>query len=221
MDSAYFGEEWAIMYEKIGVDRLNNEEEIRTLIKEIASYLETMVEDNLKKLVERKDREDQLHNSTNEFFRKRNRYRATKKLLQYLVRFIHHLPEDGLDGKELNTDHFHEFRKLIRFQAELMQEPDVVIAMDREFGQMNRNKKVNLWYYKGKIRSAYNRITELIGQAGKPVPRDYHKLFEALGRISAFWFYVRGEDKQIVRITDVYMFQLLNILIRRFPAEAE
>lgn len=221
MDTAYLGEQWSSMYEKIAVDRLKNDEEIKILIKEIASFLETMVEDNLKKLVERKDRENQLHNSTNEFFRKRNRYRATKKLLQYLVRFIHHLPEQGLNGKELNAEHFHEFKKLIQFQAELMQEPDVVIAMDREFGRMIREKKVNLWYYKGKMRSAYNRITELIGQAEKPVPRDYHKLFEALGRVSAFWFYSRGEDKSIVRITDVYIFLLLNILIRRFPDEGE
>ncbi len=72
--------------------------------------------------------------------------------------------------------------------------------------------------YKGKIRSAYFKITELIGQAEKPVPEDYQKLFEALGRISAFWFYVRGEDENLVRITDVYMFQLLSILKIKFPS---
>ncbi len=208
---------WDKMHEKIGVKILSDESEIRKITKEIFAYLETMVEDNLRKLVKRKDRENQIHNCTNEFFRKRNRYRATKKLLQYLIKFINDNP-GGEVKRELNADHFFEFKKLIVFQSDLIQEPDVVIAMDREFGKMSREKKVNLWYYKGKIRSAYFKITELIGQAEKPVPEDYQKLFEALGRISAFWFYVRGEDENLVRITDVYMFQLLSILKIKFPS---
>jgi len=207
---------WNKMHEKIGTKLLSDENEIRRLKKEISGYLETMVEDNLRKLVNRKDRENQIHNSTNEFFRKRNRYRATKKLLMYLVKLIDDIP-DGEIKKGLDPDHFNEFKKLIIFQSDLIQEPDVVIAMDREFGKMSREKKVNHWYYKGKIRSAYFKITELIGQTDKPVPEDYQKLFEALGRISAFWFYVRGEDESMVRITDVYIFQLLSILRSKFP----
>jgi len=207
---------WDKMHEKIGAKIVSDEKEITKITIEISAYLETMVEDNLRKLVDRKDREDQIHNSTNEFFRKRNRYRATKKLLQYLIKFINDIPRGGVN-RELNTDHFLEFKKLILFQSDLIQEPDVVIAMDRECGRMSREKKVNLWYYKGKIRSAYFKITELIGQAEKPGPEDYHKLFEALGRISAFWFYVRGEDENLVRITDVYIFQLLSILKIKFP----
>ncbi|MEN8222339.1 MAG: hypothetical protein ABFR36_03685 [Acidobacteriota bacterium] len=216
MNMDHTGGGWDSMHDKIAADFLSDDKVIRKLIKEISDYLETMVEDNLKKLVKRKDRENQIHNSTNEFFRKRNRYRATKKILQYLVRFIEDLPDGELKG-ELNFTHFQEFKKLILFQSALMQEPDVIIAMDREFGRMSREKKVNLWYYKGKIRSAYFKITDLIGQAEKPVPGDYHKLFEALGRISAFWFYVRGEDESLVRITDVYIFQLLIVLRNKFP----
>ena len=212
----HVGGGWEKMHEKIGAKLLSDEKEIRKLTKEISEYLENIVEDNLRKLVMRKDRENQIHNSTNEFFRKRNRYRATKKLLQYLVKFINDIPT-GVVKRELNTDHFYEFKKLILFQSDLIQEPDVVIAMDREFGKLSREKKVNLWYYKGKIRSAYFKITELIGQAEKPLPENYHKLFEALGRISAFWFYVSGEDENLVRITDVYIFQLLSILRNKFP----
>ncbi len=212
------GSGWDKMHEKIGAKLIFDDNEIRKLTKEISGYLETMVEDNLRKLVNRKYRENQIHNNTNEFFRKRNRYRATKKLLNYLLKLINDIPGREIK-KEFNPEHFHEFKKLILFQSDLIKEPDVVIAMDREFGKMSREKKVNLWYYKGKIRSAYFNITELIGQAEKAVPEDYQRLFEALGRISAFWFYVRGEDEKRVRITDVYIFQLLSILRNKFPRE--
>ena len=213
------GLDWETMREKADIDSLLNNNGIEKLINEISEYLETMVEDNLRKLVDRKKRESQVHNSTNEFFRKRNRYRATKKLLTYLIRLIRDVGEYK-GNREFNPDHFQELKKLVLFQSGLLQEPDVVIAMDSEFGRMSMEKKVNLWFYKGKMRSAYNNITELIGQAEKPVPGDYHKLFEALGRISSFWFYVRGEDKSRVRITDVYIFQLVSVLKIKFPGEA-
>ncbi len=204
------------MRDKIGVDSLSNDKGVDKLINEISGYLETMVEDNLRKLVNRKDRGNHIHNSTNEFFRKRNRYRATKKLLMYLVRLINDLPEKGVENK-FNPDHFKEFKKLVQFQSGLMQEPDVIVAMDSEFERMSMEKKINLWFYKGKIRSAYNKITGLIGQAEKPVPEDYHKLFDALGIIVSFWFYVRGEDESKVRVTDVYIFELLSVLKNKFP----
>lgn len=204
------------LIERIESEPLPNEEETAKLKTEISDYLETMVEDNLRRFVLKKEREDQLSKSTSEFFRKRNRYRATKKLLQYLIRIIDDLQKVGFASK-INGDHFHEFKKLVEFQAELMHEGDVVFAMESEFKEMSKEKKVNLWYYKGQIRSASNKITELIRQADKPVAGDYHKLFKALSRITSFWCYARGDDERRIRKTDVYTYQLLRILINRFP----
>lgn len=204
------------LIQRIESDALPNEEEIAKLKTEISDYLMTMVEDNLRKFVLKMNRADQLSSSTTEFFRKRNRYRATKKLLQYLIRIIDDLPKRDL-GSSINVDHFYEFKKLVLFQSELMQEEDVVSAMENEFGEMSREKRVNLWYYRGQIRSASNEITELIRQAEKPDAVDYQKLFKALSRISSFWFYARGDDESRIRITDIYIYKLLRILISRFP----
>ena len=57
--------------------------ELSSLKAEILIYLETMVEDNLKELLAKRDREDLSFKGTDDFFRKRDRYRSTKKLLQY------------------------------------------------------------------------------------------------------------------------------------------
>ena len=197
-------------------ETLPSEKEITKLKTEIAYYLETMVEDSLRKFVLKRDKENLLDKSTTEFFRKRNRYRASKKLLQYLVRIIDDLPDDDRK-RDLNSDHFNEFKRLVAFQSELMKEEDVINAMEREFEEMRREKKINLWYFRGQMRSAINEITELIRQADKPVPESYHKLFKALSRLSSFWFYVRGNNEKRVRITDVYINKLLRVLISRFP----
>ena len=139
-----------------------------------------------------------------------------KKLLLYLVKIIDDIPGDDMT-RDLNSDHFSEFKRLVAFQSELMQEGDVILAMEKEFEEMSREKKINLWYFKGQMRSAMNEITELIGQADKPVPEDYHKLFKALSRLSSFWFYVRGNDEKRIRITDIYLSKLIKVLINRFP----
>ncbi len=197
-------------------DTLPSKKEIGKLKIEIMYYLETMVEDNLRRFVLKRDKENILDKSTTEFFRKRNRYRASKKLLQYLVKIIDDLPEDDMK-RDLNSDHFNEFKRLVAFQSELMQEEDVVLAMEREFEEIRREKKINLWYFRGQMRNAINEITGLIRQADKPVLESYHKLFNALSRLSSFWFYVRGNDEKRVRITDVYIHKLLRVLISRFP----
>ncbi len=205
--------------EKIGADTIPSEKEIGELKIEIRDYLSTMVEGNLRKFVQKRENEDILNKSTAEFFRKRNRYRAGKKLLHYLVRIIDDLPKGDM-SRNLNSGHFNEFKKLIEFQAELMQEEDVIIAMEKEFEEMSREKKVNLWYFRGQMRSTINEITELIRQADGPVPECYHKLFRALRKLSSFWFYVRGNDEKRVRVTDVYIYKLLMILTDRFPETA-
>lgn len=202
--------------ERIETDTIPDEKEITYLKIEIINYLDTMVEDNLRKFVQKRDKENILDKSTTEFFRKRNRYRASKKLLQYLVRIIVDLPKGDMRSN-LSTDHFNEFKKLIEFQSDLMQEEDVIFAMEKEFEAIRIEKKINLWYFRGQMRSAINEITELIRQADKPVPEDYHKLFKALSRLSSFWFYVRGNDEKRIRISDIYISKLLKILISRFP----
>jgi len=202
--------------EWIQTDAPTDKKDIKKLQSEISDYLETMVEENLRNFMRKRYQDDRLQRNTNDFFRKRDRYRSTKKLLQYLIRIIDNLPEGDVK-KKINASHFFEFKKLVSFQAELMQEGDVLTAMTDEFQEMSRVNKINLWYYKGQMRSAYNEISELIRQADNPVPADYHKLFNALIRISSFWFYVRGDDVRRVRITDVYIYKLLQILISRFP----
>jgi len=207
--------EWSIS-EKIETDSIPDENEIWNLKIEITNYLETMVEDNLRKFVQKRDKENILDKSTTEFFRKRNRYRASKKLLQYLVRIIDDLPRGDMRSN-LNEDHFNEFKKLVAFQSELMQEEDVIIAIEKEFELIRKEKKINLWYFRGQMRNAINEITELIRQSENPVPEDYHKLFKALSRLSSFWFYVRGNEKKRIRIIDIYNYKLLKVLINKFP----
>ncbi len=197
--------------EKRDSDSIPYKEKTVRLLSEISNYLDTMVEDNLRKFVQKRDNSNVLNKSANEFFRKRNRYRATRKLLQCLIGMVNCIPEGDMKNC-LNADHFYKFKKLIVFQSDLMYEPDVITAIENEFMEMSKREKVNLWYYRGRMRTVCNEITELIQQAEKPVPEDYQKLFDVLSMISSFWFYVRGDDEKKTRISDVYISQLIKSL---------
>lgn len=190
--------------------------DLSSLKAEILIYLETMVENNLKELLEKRQREDTSLKGTDDFFRKRDRYRSTKKLIQYLIRILNDIPDRTFSGP-LNPDHFLEFKKLVSFQAGLLGESDVADAILNEFRERSARDHVSIWYYKGIIRNAVNEIGGLVRQAEKPVTADYRKLFEALKKISSFWFFVRKDDEKRIRISDVYIFKLVSALSARFP----
>ncbi len=210
--------EYGIIY-RIESGELPNREEVNGLVSEVSGYIENMVEDNLRLLIKKRDKDDFLYRNTLDFFRKRERYRYTKELLKLLLEFLEKIPEPGIDDNAATQ--FQKFRELVVYQTELMTESDVVDAMVKEFEELNIINKMNLWYYKGKMRSAYNEITGIVNEAVTPTRKNYHKLFEALRRISSFWFSVRREDEKRVRISDLYIFKLIRILQHRFPLEGE
>ncbi len=195
-----------------------SEKEIIDFKKEVLKYLETMVEDNLRKVISEKKDNGSPSKSANDFFRKRNRYRATRKLLLHLVSMIGDISLIQIENK-LNEKSFIEFKKLIIFHTNLLKEPDVIEVMIKEFENISQIKRKSLWFYKGRMRSSFNEINQLISQAEKPALADYKKLFTAIEKISSFWFFVKRDKFSKVRTSDIYLYKLVKILNSRLDKQ--
>ncbi len=131
------------------------------------------------------------------------------------LRFFSKLPlNKEIEGQQVNP--FEQFKSFTRFRADLLKTPDVLDFILKEYKRVGVLDDTNMWYYRGQVTKNYKEIVEIVESAKTAVVEDYCKLFEALQRICLFWFSVKNEDIKQVRKSDIYIYQLTRILLKRY-----
>lgn len=187
---------------------------IQALISDVHQYVKTVEQESVQLLHARKNRQI-TSTDTFKFFRSQERNRNTRLLLQYLVTFLNDLPEEkDIDGKLVNP--FDQLKAFTGFWLSLLKEPDVSNAILREHEKLGLLNETNAWYYRGQINKNFQQISEVLARSQKAVTEHYCLLFEAIQRICLFWFSVRNENLKRVRKSDVYLYKLTCILLKRY-----
>lgn len=194
-----------------------DQSQIAFLVIEIEGFLDVYVEDNLNALLAKRNEDKMMYKDTSEFFRKRERFNQTKFLLQYLIHFLKSLPMKERIS-EMFVNPFVQFKEFVSFQVELLKEDDVVDAVLREYTILQLLSDKNIWYYKGKMKSKYNEIRELVDGAVSAENDDYRKLFIALKKLCIYWYSIRREDENRVRKSDMYIYYIVRILLHKLQS---
>lgn len=197
----------------LNAEIVDDEATIAQLVTDVHLYLKTAEEENVKFLHARGTQQI-TSTDTFRFFRSQERNQNIQLILQYLLAFLTKLPlKEDIDETVVNP--FEQLKEFIFFHAGLLKELDVSTAILREHERLGLLTETNTWYYRGQVNKNYKQVVEVLESAKAPVIEDYCKLFEALQRLSLFWFSVRSENIKRVRKSDIYLYKLSLILMKR------
>lgn len=199
--------------QKLNAESLDEESALNLLLADVHNYIKTAEEDNVKFL---HTQSPGLITSkeTATFFRGHERTRNNRVILQYLVTFLSKLPlQKDIEGKIVNP--FEQLKSFIIYNVNLLKDPDVVSIILAEHERLGLLNETNVWYYRGQISKNHKQILE-VAESARTISREgYCKLFEALQRYCLFWFSVRNEDIKRVRKSDIYIYRLTHLLMKR------
>ncbi len=184
------------------------------LVANATAYLKIMEHENID-FLESRQGPTISSGDTYKFLRSQERTRNTKLILQYLITFLSDLPmEKDIEGKPVNP--FLQFKSFILYNVDLIKDPDVSNAILKEHEKLGLLNDTNSWYYRGQIDKSHKSIRDLVESVNIPNLDGYLNLFHALQRLCAFWFSVRNEEPNRVRRSDVMMYKLLRLLMRKY-----
>ncbi len=198
---------------KLNAKNLEEEAALKQLMADIRLYFKRVQHESLKYY---QDRSPGQINSTDtfKFFRSPERIQNTRLIIQHLMAFLAKVPlKKEIEEKVVNP--FEQIKSFTFYHIHLLKENDVNNAILREHERLGLLKETNTWYYRGQINKNYQQILAVAQEAKTAVIKDYCKLFEALQRLSLFWFSVRSEDINRIRKSDLYLYQLTRLLMKR------
>lgn len=198
---------------QLNSENLDDEQVLQRLIADVQAYISTAEDDNVKFLHVQNPGQIS-HEESLRFFRIHERTRNVRVILQYLVSFLSEIPlQEDINGDAVNP--FEQIKSFVLYNVNLLKDPDVITIILREHEQLGLLKENNSWYYRGQINKNYKQILE-VGESARTISREgYCKLFEALQRLCLFWFSVRNENINRVRKSDIYIYKLTRILMKR------
>lgn len=198
---------------KLNAKNLEEETVVKQLMADVKHYFKKVAEESLKYY---QDQPPGQVNSTDtfKFFRSQERIRNTRLIIQYLMAFLSKVPlKKEIEEKVVNP--FEQLKSFALYNIHLLKESDVNNAILKEHESLGLLNETNIWYYRGQINKNYEQVLAVAQSAKTAVIEDYCKIFEALQRLSLFWFSVRSEDITRVRKSDLYIYQLTRILMKR------
>jgi hypothetical protein len=197
----------------LNAEIVDDEPTIARLVADVNQYIQTAEEENVKFLHSR-GKQQITSTDTFRFFRSQERNQNTPLILQYMLAFLTKIPlKEEIDETVVNP--FRQLKEFALFHASLLKEADVCTAILREHERLGLLTETNTWYYRGQVNKNYKQVVEALESAKEPVIEDYCKLFDALQRLSLFWFSVRSENIKRVRKSDIYLYKLSLILMNR------
>jgi hypothetical protein len=189
----------------------NNPDGIKHLIKNVEIYVEKMDQQDLTKM-QNLTKAQATDSGAYRIFRSFERTQNIKRMLQYLCSFVQQLPGE-MELSQEAVDPFDQFKSFVGAYADLLKEDDVRRAVIRVQEQLNLVKEGNLWYYEGRIDQSHKEAVKLLKASKKSAIKDYLNLFRAVQVMASFWFQAKNENIENVRRSDLYMFQLAEILL--------
>ncbi len=199
---------------QLNAENIEDKLAVQKLITDISTFIGTVEQENKRYLQTRKSLQVVSDDSVN-FFRNQKRIQNICLILQYLAAFLSRLPlKEEIEGQQVNP--FEQLKGFTRFRADLLKTPDVLSSILMEYKRVGVLDDTNVWYYRGQVSKNYKQIIEIVGSAKTAVVEDYCKLFEALQRICLFWFSVKNENIKQVRKSDINIYKLTRILLKRY-----
>ena len=199
---------------RLNAENIEDKLAVQKLIADISTFIGTVEQENERYLQARKSLQV-VSEDTVKFFRNQKRVQNVCLILQYLAAFLSRLPlTREIEGQQVNP--FEQLKTFTRFRADLLKTSDVLSSILMEYKRVGVLDDTNGWYYKGQVTKNYKQIIEIVESAKTAVVEDYCKLFEALQRICLFWFSVKNEDIKKVRKSDIYIYQVTRILLKRY-----
>lgn len=185
---------------------------VEALCREIEAYLHQVDADMVDALQQRHS--DNLDDSvTYRFFRSKVRNENIKYLMQYMTAFLDHLPEEATGSP---IDPFLQFRQFVQSHADLLAEEDVRRAAMREYARLGLLNDSNRWYYEGRINDRCDEFHARLTTAVDRSPAGFCALFRVVQEVCLFWFEMRCENPQRVRRSDMLLFTLSGVLLRKY-----
>lgn len=195
------------------LDKMICPEAVAELFAEISDFIQNAEQENLQYLQERQNPAVSSGDSLR-FFRSQERTRNMRLVLQYLMTFYEDLPlEADIDKKLVNP--FEQIKSFAEFSVNLLKEADVSSAILREHERLGLLNETNAWYYRGQINKSYKQVMDVLERAHNATCANYCKIFEALHRLSLFWFSVRNETIKRVRRSDLLIFRMTLLLMHK------
>jgi len=205
--------EYGIAY-KIEKEVIPSGSSLESFIENVNKYISIMEMEAVEFHMKNRDESHMTYYETLAFFRNSERLKNIKHILQYQIKFINGFPdEDRVDTLPENP--FIQFKEFVIYMVEQLKTSDVEESIFREYKELGLLKNSTRWYYKGTINRAYEEIIELVVSARKAIPEDYKKLLISLKKHSIFWFSVRRENLDRIRKSDIFIYRLSNILLKK------
>ena len=199
---------------KIENEPLPQGEALVSLVLSIRECILQLDEDGISAFERKKDDKAITVKDTASLFRRKERLSNTKFLLQYLLMFLKEMPSPE-KVKLLPENPFLQFRDFVLYQISDLKEEDVIEAVLREYRNLGILNQSNLWLHKGKVRLFHDKLKESMREVKTPTPGVYEAMFLALKQISLFWFGIRRENLNRIRKSDLYIYKLVRILLKR------
>ena len=151
------------------VENFSNQKRIDWLKQETSHYLKKMEARQCDVLGERA--EPVLSPAHLEhFFRHKERCEKLCQILQYLLSFITHIPENDEIGSE-PVNPAEQFREFVRYQTDLLMEEDVKNAVFQETNHKEQLSGGNVWDYQERIIAMSNELQKQVAE-GETVQRQ-------------------------------------------------
>ncbi|MCJ7526068.1 MAG: hypothetical protein MUP71_12735 [Candidatus Aminicenantes bacterium] len=149
-----------------------------------------------------------------QFFRHKERSEKICQILQYLLSFMTHVPEnDEIGDKPVNPAE--QFREFVRYEADLLLEEDVKNAIFQETNHKEQFDGGNVWDYQERIISMNNELQKQVAQGKNNAAATIASLCQVLEQLCRFWFEVRRHDIRRTRRGDIFLYTLARIVQSR------
>lgn len=149
------------------------------------------------------------------FFRNKERNENIGRIMQYLLAFLIHIPENAeSENKPLNP--IKQFLEYVRYEVDLLLEADVKKAVFNEINQVGSLDGDNVWDFQERIIEKNRELNELLITGASDVSSIFFTLCLVLEHLCLFWFEVKGGDKSRIRRSDIYTYKLARILQDRY-----
>jgi len=146
-----------------------------------------------------------------QFFRHKERCEKICQILQYLLSFMTHIPQDNeVSGEPVNPAE--QFREFIRYEADLLLEDDVRNAVFQETNHKRQFNGGNVWDYQERIIAMNRDLKEQAAAGGTDMAGTISSLCRVLEQLSLFWFEIRRHDIRRTRRSDICLYILARIV---------
>ncbi len=148
------------------------------------------------------------------FFRHQERMETSRRIMQYLLSFLAHIPKySEIEAEPVNPAE--QFRDFIRSETDLLLEEDVKNAI---FNETNHNSSAlggNVWDFQEQISILNQKLRNMLAKEENNLALSISNLCRVLEELALFWFDVRHQDLRRTRRSDIFIFLLAQLVRHR------